>query len=432
MHMLALLAWAVIFWMLDILPDYVVGLGLIIGWILFAVVPPEVAVSGFTTSPFFLIIGVLGITASLQSSGLLFRLALYILRCFPLTYRGQAMGLSLSGTSITTFIPDSTSATAIAGPIILALSDSLGYARRSSGSAGLAMAALLGFGQMGPFFLTGAAENLLAWSLLPEAVRMQISWGGWAFAALPLALVTFGLAFALTMFFFPPEFQPTISRGLIETQIEALGPPSHAEIINGFVVLAAMIGWITAPYHQIDVAWVAMSGLAILLATNLLDRETFRAGINWDFLFYLGAVLSLTSVVQQLDVDTWLINQLAPLLKPLAEHPPMFILTMALAIFAARFILPSFPLVSLLTLTVVPIATQAGMQTLPLVLVTCMTVTIWFLPYQSTTYLALYFGTKEKSFSHAQVRLLAWSYGVIYLIAVLVAIPYWRWLGLLP
>ncbi len=162
MHMLALLAWAVVFWALDVLPDYVVGLGLIIGWILFTIVPPEIAVSGFTTSPFFLIIGVLGITASLQSSGLLFRLALYILRCFPLTYRGQAAGLALSGSAITTFIPDSTSATAIAGPIILALSDSLGYARRSKGSAGLAMAALLGFGQMGPFFLTGAAENLLA------------------------------------------------------------------------------------------------------------------------------------------------------------------------------------------------------------------------------------------------------------------------------
>lgn len=432
MHMLALLAWAVIFWALDVLPDYVVGLGLIIGWILFAVVPPEVAVSGFTTSPFFLIIGVLGITASLQSSGLLFRLALYILRCFPLTYRGQALGLSLSGTSITTFIPDSTSATAIAGPILLALSDSLGYGRRSRGSAGLAMAALLGFGQMGPFFLTGAAENLLAWGLLPEATRVQITWGSWALAALPLGLITFSAAFMLTLLFFPPEFQPTISRGLIETQIEALGPPSRAEVVNGFVVLAAMSGWITAPYHQVDVAWVAMSGLAILLATNLLDRETFRAGINWDFLFYLGAVLSLTSVVQQLGIDKWLIDQLTPLLKPLAEHPPTFILTTALAIFVARFILPSFPLVSLLTLTVVPIATQAGMQVLPLVLVTCMAVTVWFLPYQSTTYLALYFGTKEKSFSHAQVRLLAWSYGVIYLIAILVAIPYWRWLGLLP
>ncbi len=432
MHMFALLAWAVIFWALDVLPDYVVGLGLIIGWILFAIVPPEIAVSGFTTSPFFLIIGVLGITASLQSSGLLFRLALYILRCFPLTYRGQAAGLSLSGTAITTFIPDSTSATAISGPIILALSDSLGYPRRSSGSAGLAMAALLGFGQMGPFFLTGAAENLLAWGLLPEAARLQITWGGWALAALPLALTTFLTAFTLTMFFFPPEFQPTLSHGLIETQIEALGAPSYAEIINGAVVIAAMCGWVTAPYHQIDAAWIAMIGLAILLATNLLDRETFRAGINWDFLFYLGAVLSLTSVVRQLSIDTWLIAQLTPLLEPLTTRPSLFLLAMALAIFAARFVLPSFPLVSLLTITVVPIAANAGINALVLVLIICMSVTVWFLPYQSTTYLALYFGTKEKAFSHAQVRRLAWSYGAIYVLAILIAIPYWRLLGLLP
>lgn len=432
MHMLALLAWAVIFWALDILPDYVVGLGLIIGWILFAIVPPEVAVSGFTTSPFFLIIGVLGLTASLQSSGLLFRLALYILRCFPLTYRGQSLGLALSGSTITTFIPDSTSATAIAGPIILALSDSLGYTRRSRGSAGLAMAALLGFGQMGPFFLTGAAENLLAWGLLPEAVRAQITWGSWALTALPLALVTFSLAFLLTMKFFPPEFQPTISRGLIETQIEALGPPSRAEIINGLVVVTAMIGWITAPYHLIDVAWIAMSGLTILLATNLLDRETFRAGINWDFLFYLGAVLSLTSVVRQLNIDRWLINHLTPLLTPMTAYPALFLLIMALAIFAARFILPSFPLVSLLTITAVPIAAEAGIPQILLVQVICMAVTVWFLPYQSTTYLALYFGTKEKAFTHAQARKLAWSYGVIYLLAIAAAIPYWWFLGLLP
>jgi len=432
MRMLALLAWAVIFWVFDVLPDYVVGIGLIIGWILFAIVPAEVAVSGFTTSPFFLIIGVLGMTASLQSSGLLFRLALHILRSFPLTYRGQALGLALSGTGITTCIPDTTSGTAIAGPIILALSDSLGYTRRSKGSAGLAMAALLGFGQMSPFFLTGAAENLLAWGLLPEEARAQITWGGWMLAALPLAMVTFLLAFAATMLFFPPEFQPTVSRGLVETQIEALGSPSRAEIINALVVIGAMIGWISAPYHHVDVAWVAMLGLALLLAMNLLDRSTFRAGINWDFLFYLGAVLSLTSVVRQLGIDTWVIHQLTPILQPLAAYPARFLLVMTLAVFVARFILPSFPLVSLLTLTIVPIATSAGINPLALILVICTSVTVWFLPYQSTCYLALYFGTKEKAFSHSQVRPLAWAYGVIYFLAVLAAIPYWQMLKLLP
>jgi anion transporter len=432
MRMLALLAWAAVFWAFDVLPDYVVGLGMIIGWIVFDIVPIDVAVSGFTTSPFFLIIGVLGIGASLQASGLLFRLALQILRRFPITHRGQSLGLALSGTAITPGIPDVTSGVAIASPIILALSDSLGYARRSNGSAGLAMAAVLGFGQMSPFFMTGAAENLLAWGLLPDTVRLQITWMSWLQAALPLAVVTFGLAFLATMLLLPPETQPTVSRGLIETQIEALGPLSMAELINGLVLLGAVAGWVTAPYHGVDVAWVAMSGLAILLAANFLDRATFRSGIYWDFLFYLGAVLSLTSVVRHLEVDAWVIQLLTPVLEPMSARPNLFLMVVAAAIFAARFILPSFPLVSVLVITLVPIAMPAGISALALTLVICTTVAVWFLPYQSTYYLALYFGTKEKAFSHGQVRLLAWSYGLIYLSAIAAALPYWRYLGLLP
>jgi len=432
MHMLGLLAWAAVFWAFDVLPDYVVGLVMIIAWILFKIVPPEVAVSGFTAGPFFLIIGVLGIGASLQSSGLLFRLALNVLRRFPLTHRGQLMGVALSGTVMNPGIPDSTSGAAIAAPIVLAVSDSLGYARGSNGSASLAMAAVLGFGQMCPFVLTGASENLLAWGLLPPAAHDQVTWMGWAYAALPLGITTFILGFAATVFLLPPETQPTTSRSLIETQIEALGPPSRAEIVNGAVLLAAMIGWLTEPLHGVDVAWVAMIGLAVLLAANLLDRMTFRSGIYWDFLFYLGAVLSLTGVVRNLGVDTWVIRLLTPVLEPLAAQPARFLMVMALAVFAARFILPSIPLVSILIITVVPIAAAAHIAPLALTIVICTSVTVWFLPYQSTYYLALYFGTKEKAFSHGQVRALAWTYGAIYLVAIAVAIPFWRHLGMLP
>ena len=430
-HMLALLAWAVIFWVFDVLPDYVVGLCLILGWIIFSIVPPEVALSGFTTSTFYLITGVLGIAASLQSSGLLFRLTLHIMRRFPPTHFGQSMALAISGTMITSCVPDVTSGVAIAAPITLALSDSLGYRRRSNGSAGLAMAAVLGFGQMSPFFLTGAAENLLAVGLLPKAVQDQITWLGWLFAALPLALVTFSLGLAATLFLLPPESRPQISRSLIDTQIEALGSPSAAEIVNGLVLFGAMAGWLSSPYHQIDVAWIALVGLAILLAFDLLDRQTFRGGIYWDFLFYLGAVLSLTTVVQHLGIDRWVIERLTPILEPMAGRPAIFLAVLTIAVFAARFILPSFPLVALLTVTVVPIATRGGIQPLASVLVIATAITVWFLPYQSAYYLALYFGTKERAFTHAQVRPLAWTYGLVYLLAVLAAIPFWSLLGML-
>ncbi len=152
MRMLATLLLAGAFWSTNMLPDYVVGLAAMTAWVVLGIVPPGVAVSGFTSETFFLIVGVLGIGASLQSSGLPFRIALYVLRAFPLSHRGQCFGLAVSGTVMAPAVPDVTSGVTMAGPVVQAVSDSLGYPRRSNASAGLAMAALLGFGQMSPFF----------------------------------------------------------------------------------------------------------------------------------------------------------------------------------------------------------------------------------------------------------------------------------------
>ncbi|MCC6708534.1 MAG: anion permease [Gammaproteobacteria bacterium] len=430
--MLALLAVAVVLWARDTLPDYVVGLGMMIAWIVLNIVPSQVALSGFTSSPFFLITGVLGMAAGLQASGLLFRLTLHIIRRFPPTHLGQMTGLSLSGTAVTSVVPDVTSGVAIAAPITLALSDSLGFGRRSRGSTSIAMAAVLGFGQMSPFFLTGAAENLLGRALLPSAAQETVTWTGWLVAALPLALVTFLCGLTVTYLLYRPQNSPRISRAMVDAQLEALGRPSRAEIVNGSVLGAAVIGWLTSPMHGIDVAWVAMAGLLVLLAANMLDRAAFRASIYWDFLFYLGTVLSLTGVVHELGVDAWLIDLIKPHVEPLVRHPATLLLLLALSIYAARFVLPSFPLVSLLVLTIVPITSAAGFHPMVLLLVISTAVSVWFMPYQSAYYLALYFGTKEQAFSHRQARPMAWAYGVIYLLAIAAGIPLWRWLGMLP
>ena len=431
-QMLALLAAAVVLWALDTLPDYVVGLAMMLAWIVLGTVPSEIALSGFTSSPFFLITGVLGLAAGLQASGLLFRMALHIIRRFPPTHVGQVTGLALSGTAITSCVPDVTSGVAIAAPITLALSDSLGFERRSRGSTSIAMAAVLGFGQMSPFFLTGAAENLLGRALLPAAAQAEVTWMAWLVAALPLGLVTFFGGLAATLLLYRPEQSPRISRAMLDAQLEALGKPSRAEIFNGVVLGAAVVGWLTSPYHGIDVAWVAMGGLTILLAANMLDRVAFRASIYWDFLFYLGTVLSLTGVVRHLGIDTWLIHLIEPTISPLVQHPMALLLLLAVSIYAARFVLPSFPLVSLLVLTVVPITSAAGINPMVLLIVLSTAVSVWFMPYQSPYYLALYFGTKEQAFTHRQARPMAWVYGAIYLAAIAAGIPFWRMLGLLP
>ncbi|MBX5493214.1 MAG: hypothetical protein IRZ14_18850, partial [Chloroflexi bacterium] len=56
---------------------------------------------------------------------------------------------------------------------------------------------------------------------------------------------------------------------------------------------------------------------------------------------------------------------------------------------------------------------------------------LWLLPYQSTIYLALYYGMGA-TYTHAAVRPAAWVYAAAVLGGVALSVPYWHALGLLP
>ena len=55
----------------------------------------------------------------------------------------------------------------------------------------------------------------------------------------------------------------------------------------------------------------------------------------------------------------------------------------------------------------------------------------FFLPYQSTSYLALCAGTGGKLFAHRQVLPAAFAYAAWAMAAVALSVPVWRWMGLL-
>ena len=55
----------------------------------------------------------------------------------------------------------------------------------------------------------------------------------------------------------------------------------------------------------------------------------------------------------------------------------------------------------------------------------------FFLPYQSTTYLAMYHGSGENVFTHAQARPAAIAYGVVAFVVLCASVVAWRAMGLL-
>jgi len=415
----------------SVLADHLVTLLMIAAWAGLGLVPTRVALSGFASTGWFLVLGVLGVGVALARTGLLYRLVLATLVRVPARHGALMLALAAAGIAFSPVTPNATARTALGAPLVPELASALGYAPRSQGSAALAMAALLGFGQMCSLFLTGSSSGLLVHSLLPAASRARFGFVQWFVAGLPLHVVIFVLTWLAIMTWLRPERAAVRSRDTVRAQIRILGPMSRAEGVATAVLVALLVAFVGGPLVGLDPAWAALLAMVALGATNVLDAQAFR-GINWQFMVFFGVMLSLGEVFHVLEVDAWLAARVAVPLTPLGHHPTVFILAVALAGYAVNFFVRWQAACGLMTVVLVPVALPLGIEPWIVGMTALVTTNMWFLPYQSTIYQALYYGTDEKAFGHAQVRKVALAYGVACLAGLAASVPLWRAMGLLP
>ena len=93
---------------------------------------------------------------------------------------------------------------------------------------------------------------------------------------------------------------------------------------------------------------------------------------------------------------------------------------------AISFVLRWQAAAPLLTIALTPVAVGAGWDPWIVGLIAILACNAFFLPYQSTIYLALYHGTGGKLFTHAQARPMALVYAVATLVALCASVPLWQ------
>jgi len=426
---LATLVAAAILWARARPPEYVVALALGLAWVLFGVAPARMAFAGFASSTWFLILGVLGLGAALGRSGFLYRVTLLALRRFPSSFLGHALALGLAGVASTVLIPTVQGRVALIGPMLVNVSDALGYPPRSRGSAGLATAAFLGFSLATTLFLTGTPTCLLAWGVLPEATRTEITWLRWLEGVMLLEALSFFAAIGWIVWRYRPAELRPVRSGLLDAQLAALGPVSREERTVGLLAGTVLLGWLTQGWHGVDPAWFALGGFCALLGMGVLDRAMLRSAVDWPFLLFMGMVFSLAGLTERVGMDAWLAGLVQGALGAL-RHPALAVAAAVLLTVAVRFVLPWQTAVPLLTVALGPFAQQAGLSPWIMALVALKAGNLFVMPYQNAYYLTLYYATEERAFTHAQTRPFAWAYGVIVLLAFLLSLPYWRALGL--
>lgn len=427
----ALLALTLIFWAFWVFPDYGVALIFVLGLILTGLSSPEEALGGFASTTWFMTLGVLGLGAAITSSGLFYRLSLGLVRFFPLTYYWQIGALGFMGVVITALIPQQTARTAISSQMLLNLSESLGYKTPSKASTGLFAATFLGLGQLGFLYLTGSTSNLLAWGLLPKDVRAQFTWGYWFLAALPPTLVVIVIVLVAILFLYRPETKSAISYKMVENQLEILGPISRHEWITLAMLVFMVGGWLTFSYHKIDSAWISLIGLCVLINTGVLGWGMVKKGIDWEMLIYLGATLSIPAVLTKAKIDQWLVGFIAPVIMPYVDRPAIAFLIIALFIYALKLIFTSGLAVITLSIVLIPLAVEMQISPWIIIMLILIATEVWFFPFQVDWHTLASATTEGKGFSYRLMSRINPIYALAYLLALIAAIPYWRYLGLI-
>ena len=228
----------------------------------------------------------------------------------------------------------------------------------------------------------------------------------------------------------PRETGVTRSRNALELQRALLGPPSRHEVIAMVMTALVLLGFSTQPLHHVDPAWIGVIALGVLAGTGVLAANGLST-VNWSFALLSGILTSMSDVFADTQLDKWLAGIATQTVGGLASSPVAFVAALTLLCFALSLVMRWQAAAPLLTISLAPVGLSAGIDPWVIALIALTACNGFFLPYQSTTYLALYHGTNGRLFSHRQARPTAIAYGVVTLLALCASVPLWRAFGLL-
>jgi DASS family divalent anion:Na+ symporter len=427
-----ILLWAVVFWILEIIPEYITGLIMCTLWAGTKAVPFDKAFANFSSSSWWILVGAFGLGVAATKCGLLKRISLGILKLFPPTFTGQVLGLLGAGILVSPLIPSANARGAIVAPIGPAISDALGYQRKSKGACGIFGALFIGFCVVGsPAFLSGSFTNYATIGLFPAAYQ-NVTWTSWLVNALPWAVIVFvGMTLAIHVLYKPAE-TILVSRTFGTVELDKLGPMTRDENITLVVLLATLAFWMTEALHKISAGEVAVFSICILLTLNVLNRDDFRKGIDWAAVIYIGCILNMGSVVQTLKIDIWLGRVLEPAVASYVTNMYGFVIVLPLVIYLMRLVIISMTSTAVIfTLVLAPLVVAHGVHPWIVAFISFASANIWFLFFMNSYFLMTYYGTGGELVEHRQMIKLSVAYAVLSIIGFLVSVPYWRLLGLI-
>ncbi|MGD8190941.1 anion permease [Brevibacillus ginsengisoli] len=270
------------------------------------------SLSGFADTTIWLIVIAFFISRGFIKTGLGARIAYFFVMKFGKKTLGLSYSLLFSDLMLAPAIPSNTArAGGIILPIIRSLSETFG-SKPEDGTERKIGSFLLKVGFQGnmitsAMFMTAMAANPLIAKLAKDVAGINISWTGWAIAALVPGLISLLVIPYFLYKVYPPEIKETPGASdMAAKKLKEMGPLKRSEICMLAVFFLVLILWIFGDSLKIAATTTALIGLSVLLLTQVLSWDDIKKEQGaWDTLTWFAALVMMATFLNKLGMIPW-------------------------------------------------------------------------------------------------------------------------------
>jgi len=316
-----------VWWVTQVLPLPVTSLLPIILFPLIGISSVREATVPYVNPVIFLLLGGFIIATALQRWQLHRRLALTILHLVGSHPHAIVGGFMVVSALLSMWISN-TATTIMMLPIAISLTQVMleGQSKEAANKftvcliLGIAYAASIG----GLGTLIGTPPNAMMAAFMTQTYGINIGFAQWMSFGLPVVFILVPIAWLLlTRLVFTFDLgHNTTAAGVVDSELEALGPMTTPEKRTAIVFVFIALAWVTRPFLQQIPGLAALSDTIIAVVgavslflipsgekqqknTRLLDWSTAK-GIPWGVLLLFGGGLSLAAAISSSGLAVWL------------------------------------------------------------------------------------------------------------------------------
>lgn len=433
-YFVAIVSCAVVMWLFNLVPAFIPPLFSILAIILFDIAPAHVAVAGFSSNGFFMLLSIFSIGALMVISGLTYRISLHILKVVPATPFWYNISLFLYGLILTPVIPSQLGRTTIVGPFLSTLIETAGAKKNDPAVANMVVSAMAGVGLAASIFLTGKPANLIIFGLFDTQTQFTFAWLQWFFAAAFTGLLMVALYLAIAFAFFRKTVQVGIPKHVIKSQIRTLGRMTPIEWAAVLAITMIVTGILTASLHMVEIPWMAMTIFVTLLLFGTIQKDDISRRVDWSVLIFIASIVGWVPVMKLTGIDAQIASSFSWVGGYMKTQLPVFILVLCVVIILIRFALPEIVTEILLVTLLLPLASRSGVSPWLIGFIILTMCEAYIFPYQAPYHLQLKnqlaAAGQENSCDESKVVRLNILMTLIRVAAIYMSLPYWKYLDI--